>query len=530
MRLAPLLACVLLTGAVFAQPKPAEPKNVPRGPVADDAPANANSKYSLTIYSTDAGGDFDPSRPATDAEGNRRMLPGFAVVREVRRIELQAGQNVVKFTDVAADIDPTTVALKSLTAPGSTRVLEQNYEYDLVSPDKLLAKYVGRSIIINRKQTPLAADLTRIPDTIEGKLLAFTPDQFVLQTNNKQLPVQIIPRNADIQEVKFFELQTGLMTRPTLVWKVETDRAGAHDVLVTYQTAGITWRADYGLTLSKDEKTAELSAWVSAVNESGASFPEARVKLIAGDVQRLEQEQAGRGLFGGSDDDGGMRQRPFFEYHLYSLGRATTLPNNATKQIELFPNKANVPVTREYEFDGAGRIFNGYRSTPRTDDRAPAGNTKVDVYLKLANTEKAGLGLPLPAGRVRVYKLDDADPTDPAGSQEFVGEDATEHTPRDETVRVRVGSAFDLVGERKRTGFKYDENGKTIAETFEVVVRNHKKEAVRVAVRETLHRWHNWTIEAEDKYERKGASAVEFGVDVPAGGEKRVGYTVKYSW
>jgi len=533
------VATLLLTFPAFAQPRTPEARNVPRVEGKEDAPANADSKYSLTIYSAADNSAFDPSRMnggVAQLRSQREPLPGYAVVREIRRIELKAGENIIRFSDVAAGIDPTTVSFKSLTAPASTRVLEQNFEYDLVSPDKLLEKYLGRSIIINRKQTPLAAETTRIPDTIEGKLLSFTADQLVLQTNNKQLPVQVIPRNGDIQEMKLFELQTGLMTRPTLVWKLESTQAGPHDVLVSYQTSGVAWRADYGLTLSKDEKTAELSAWVSVLNESGASYKGARLKLVAGDVHRIDPPaRSSGGLFGGGGGRGGdtgFKERSFFDYHLYTLGRPTSLADNSAKQIELFPAKAGIPVEHQYIYDGAGIRFAGYRAQidHANNDDSDNSTTKVDVYLKFANSEKSGLGMPLPAGRMRVYKLDDADAEDPAGSQEFLGEDALDHTPKDEQVLARVGTAFDLVGEHKQTDYTEDRAARFITETYEITLKNHKKEAAHITVRETLSRWHNWSITSNDKFEKRNAHTIVFPADIPAGGEKKVTYTVKYTW
>jgi hypothetical protein len=506
--------------------------------MAQEARPENDSKFSLTIYSTADPATFDPQSLARERQIDPNYkIPGFGVVREVRRLPLEQGQNTVKFSDVAAGIDPTTVSFKSLTAPDTTSVLEQNFEYDVVSPDKLLEKYLGRNVIINRKQTPIAGDRTRMPETIEARLLAFTHDQLVLQTNNKQLPVQIIPRNEDLSEIKLFDLQTGLITRPTLVWKLSAQQAGDHDVLVSYQTDNVTWRADYGVVVNKDDTKADVSAWVTVVNESGASYPNARLKLVAGDVQRLRPEQRHlRGQFGGNFFDPAeqvFQEKAFFEYHLYTLGRATSIANNSTKQIELFPLRGGLAVGKSYVYYGMGQGFRGVLQTPLIDRelRAPM-NKKVDVYLRLANTEKNGLGIPLPAGRVRVYKRDEADATEgSAGSLEFVGEDKIDHTAKNEEVLVRLGNAFDVVGERQQTHFTVDEGQRVMTESFEVKLRNQKNQPVKVVVKETLFRWFNWEItKASDKHEKQDARTIHIPVEVPAGGEKIVTYTVRYTW
>ena len=528
----PLLLC-LLPSLALAQATPiATPREAP--------PANADSRFSLTVYSTADPATFDPQGFLQLRQQNPwQPIPGYGVVREIRKLPLAKGENQVKFTDVAAGIDPTTVAFKSLTAPDSTSVLEQNYEFDLVNPDKLLEKYLGTNVIINRKQEPLAGDRSRMPETIEAKLLAFTADQLVLETNNKQLPVQIIPRNADISEIKLFDLKTGLITKPTLLWRVGAERDGEHEVLVSYQTDNITWRADYGVVVNKEETAADLSAWVTVVNQSGAAYPNAKLKLVAGDVQRLkpDRERMQAGTFGGGGAaqarETGFQEKSFFEYHLYTLGRPTSIPNNSTKQIELFPAKSNLPVTKTYVYSGAATEAIPYAAEPLIDrDVRNAANKKVDVYLRLKNTEQNRLGIPLPAGRIRVYKRDTSDDADdPAGVVELIGEDKVDHTPKDENVMVRVGSAFDVVGEYRQTDFTVDGDKRTITESFEAKLRNHKPQPVTVIVKENLFRWATWEITvASDKFTKHDARTIHVPVEVPAGGEKTVTYTVKYTW
>jgi hypothetical protein len=515
-----------------AQPRVNTPKDDPA------AAADTTGRFSLTVYSTADPATFDPQEFLNNGRDNSgQPIPGFGVVREVRKLALVKGDNQVKFTDVASAIDPTTVAFKSLTAPDATAVLEQNYEFDLVSADKLLEKYLGKTVIINRKQEPLPNDRTRMPETIEAKLLAFTPDQLVLETNNRQLPVQVIPRNADIAEIKLFDLKTGLITKPTLVWRLNTDHAGDHDVLVSYQTDNITWRADYSVALNANETAADLSAWVTLVNQSGAAYPNAKLKLVAGDVQRLKPQRAvfrnraGGGFGGGGGADTGFQEKSFFEYHLYTLGRPTSIPNNSTKQIELFPAKANVPITKTFVYYGAQYPY-PYGQPILDRDFRTQSNKKVDVYLQLKNAERNGLGIPLPAGRVRVYKRDAADNADdPAGLLEFLGEDKIDHTPKDEDVLIRIGSAFDIVGEHKQTDFTADAAARVATESFEVKLRNHKTAPVSVIVKENLYRWNTWQITAaSDKYTKHDSRTIHIPVDLPAGGEKTITYTVKYTW
>jgi hypothetical protein len=526
------LALFLLPSLLLAQPRPA----TPRAAAADPADATPDSKFTLTVYSTADPATFDPQDIAQQRKDDPSYkIPGYGVVREIRRIPLVAGDNLLKFQNVAAGIDPTTVSFKSLTAPDSTAVLEQNFEYDVVSPDKLLEKYLGRPIIINRKQDSRAGERS-LPETIEARLLAFTADQLVLESNNKQLPVQVIPRNTDITEIKLFDLKTGLITKPTLVWRLNTDRAGEHDVLVSYQTDNITWRADYTVVLDKSDTHADLSSWVTLVNESGAAYPNAKLKLIAGDVRRLRPEEptrmfrGGRGGGGGAADTG-FAEKSFFEYHLYTLGRPTSVANNSSKQIELFPPKGNVAVNKTFVYHGHEPAMGYYEQVDTNRDFRGSANTKVDVYLQIPNTQKNGLGIPLPAGRVRVYKrdADDAQNDPAAASPEFIGEDKIDHTPKDETLMVRVGSAFDVTGEYKQTDFQ--EEHRTVTESFEIKLRNHKNQPVDVIVKETLYRWSQWQITAiSDKFEKRDSRTIHIPTHLDPDQEKTITYTVKYTW
>ena len=507
------LAVLIFAAPLLAQTKPAE---------------NSGGKFSLTIYSTADPATFNPQDLAQQRLANpynawQMKLPGYGVVRETRPIELKDGRNEVRFSDVASGIDPTTVAFADLTAPGGTSVLEQNYEYDVVSANKLLEKYLGKEVTITQKVGQGVANTT-------GTLLSSDPSNVVMQTKEGV----IVMSRSEVISARLAEAGS-LITKPTLVWKVAADKGGRHDAQVTYQTDGLTWRADYNIVVNKTDTAADIGAWVSILNESGASYPDSKLKLVAGDVQRIQPPQQ---VYAGAmlnraralkdESGGGFQEKAFFEYHLYTLGRSTSLANNSTKQIELFENKSNVPVTKTFVYYGLPEQMRYWISPEPNQDRnlGTQSNKKVDIYLQIKNSEANGLGIPLPAGRLRVYKKDEADNTN-----EFIGEDVIQHTPKDEEVLVKLGTAFDIVGERKQTDFAADYNAHWITESFEIKVRNHKTEAVKVLVRESLFRWVNWEItKSSDKWEKQDYRTIHFPIEVPAEGEKVVTYTVKYTW
>ncbi|MBN1239564.1 MAG: DUF4139 domain-containing protein [Gammaproteobacteria bacterium] len=502
--------CAALAAALLAAPAAAQV------PTADTA---------LTIYSTTRPGGVpaDQYRPAPGGYPSLagRDVPGYAVIRQQRRLELDSGLNRIDFRDVAAYIDPTTVTFESLTAPDTTRVIEQNFRFDLVSADKLLDRYIDQIVTVDQ----VAGDRVT---SITGRLLS-TAGALVLQSDDGRIHAV-----RSYQNVHFHDLPGGLITRPTLVWDVAAERAGTHDARIGYQTAGLTWWADYNLVFREgadaNSGAADVHAWVSVLNRSGASFDDARLKLIAGDVNRAEpaQPRVMRALEAASvaQDAAGFDERSFFEFHLYTLGRTTTLPGDSTKQIELFPKAADVPVRKKLVYYGLAPHY-GTFGGPATDrDYGLPMNTKVDVYLELDNRAEAGLGVPLPAGRLRVSQLDPADST-----LEFIGEDVIDHTPKDETVRIRLGSAFDVVGERRQTAFRLERDAERMEESIEIRVRNHKTAPVEVLVREVLFRWTTSEIlESSHDWERDDARTVHFPVTVPADGEVTVRYTVRYTW
>ena len=514
---------IWLLGLFFAAPTFAE----------DAKPAEAAPGFSLTVYSTADPATFDPQSLARRQQDDSRVRPpGYGVVREIRKIDLKAGENDIRFTDVASGIDPTTVSFLSLTDPAHTYVVEQNYEYDLVSGDKMLEKYIDQRVTVDRKG--FGADAGRL---YTGKLLSSDGRSLTILSDDGT--VYVIDRS-DASTIQLTKRDSSLITKPTLVWKLNAQQAGPHDAQVTYQTDGITWRADYNMVVNEKDTAAEVGAWVTLVNHSGATYSNAKLKLVAGDVHRLpraEDEYGGSGgLYAANlqrtyrKGEEGFKESSLLEYHLYTLGRATTLAQNSTKQIELFPTRSNVLVEKIFVYFGQPDEWRywSYSSPQEDNDLRLAMNNKVDVYVNMKNTEKNGMGIPLPAGRVRVFKRDPADQ-----SLEFVGEDVIQHTPKDEETLFRIGSAFDVVGERRQMEFSRDTAGQPnwIDEEFEIKLRNHKAQPVKVIVKEILYRWSNWEItQFSDKFEKKDYRTIHIPVEVPANGEKIVTYKVHYTW
>src|SRR5512135_697358 len=311
---------------------------------------------------------------------------------------------------------------------------------------------------------------------------------------------------------------------------------GKQATRVSYQAGGITWWADYNLAYADGANAnacrLDVGAWVSILNRSGAGYEDAKLKLVAGDVQRAAPPAYAAAALAAprmalEEKVAGFEQKAFFEYHLYTLGRPTTLPDRSTKQIELFPVARGVPCEKKLVYYGLAPGWRGVAPSPLTDrNYGVQTNKKVDVYLSFENSKQNNMGMPLPAGRVRVSKRDDAD-----GTLEFIGEDVIDHTPKDEPVLIKLGSAFDVVGERRQVAFSVDTSRRVMTEQIEVKLRNHKDQPVTVEVKETLYRWVNWEIvERSHPYRKEDARTVVFPLRVPANGEQVLDYTVRYSW
>ncbi len=491
------------------------------GPEPDEGTA-------VTVYSSADPAGFDPQRfIAQQRQGYNPQfawqVPGFGVVKVVRKVKLDAGLNMLRFTDVAQFIDPTTVSFTDLSDPEGTAVLEQNFEFDLVSPEKLMEKYIDRKISVV---------LTRgdVAETVSGKLLSAVQGRLVLKTMSG---LRVISGQG--QQIMLGALPGGLITRPTLVWKLQAAEGGERKIRTTYQTAGITWRSDYNLILNETDTKADLGAWVTLMNLSGAAYPDARLKLIAGDVQRIQPRgppladfRARGGKMMAMSESLGFEEKAFFEYHLYTLPRRTDILANTTQQITLFPTARDVAVEKVLVYYGLPQAASWRFVARPAQDRNLGGqsNPKVDVYIKFENKKKNNLGMPLPKGKVRTYKRDDAD-----GTLEFIGEDLIDHTAKDEKVLIRLGQAFDVVGERTQTDFRMEQGRKTMWDSYKIELRNHKPKPQKVIIKENLFRWTTWDItKKSDEYEKIDARTIHFTVMVPADGKKTVTYTVKYTW
>jgi hypothetical protein len=455
--------------------------------------------------------------PAALASGTGVELTVYnqnvALVKEHRPLSLDEGLNELHFSDVAAQIDPTSVHFRSVTDPEGTVVLEQNFEYDVVGSQRLLEKYVDQNIRL----------LTEDGTLYEGTLLSGTGDVILQREDGGVTVVQ----RARVQEFSFPELPEGLITKPTLVWLLESATAGEHETEVTYMTSGINWSANYVVLLSAGDDSLDLDGWVTLNNQSGAAYRDAKLKLIAGDIHRapvpgVADEMKVYAVMAEVAAEPQVQQREFFEYHLYEVQRPVTVRDKQTKQIE-FVSATGVPAEKFFVYDGAkGVTFWGWLNTDQSYG-AQAGNKKVSVMLEF-NTDEDGVDAELPRGTVRVYK-EDVD-----GAHLLVGEDTIDHTPKDEQVRLYVGDAFDIVGERTQMDFKKPA-ARVIEETYEITLRNHKDEDIEVRVVEHMFRWSEWEIIAESaEHAKLDAQTVEWRLAVPADEEVQMTYTVRYRW
>jgi hypothetical protein len=447
-----------------------------------NAAAAQEPGLSLTVYNNDLG-----------------------VVKDVRKLTIGQPVSELKFTDVAKRIDPTSVHFKSLTDPANTTVIEQNYEFDLVSADKLLDKYIDRKIGV----------VTEDGSRYAGVLLSYDGRQLVIQGNDQ---LYMIQRPDNVRNIEFGKLPEGLLTRPTLVWQIQTAAPGEHLAQVTYQTHGMGWRADYNAIINDDDTKLDLNGWVTLTNQSGAKYPDAEIKLIAGDVRTIQEvqpvlrERMYQVKSDAAKSAGGFEQKAFFEYHMYTLGRKTTVNENQIKQIELL-TAADVPVTKRYIFEPGGRYWHR-----RYGDK---NEYKVNVFVEFKNDKQSNLGMPLPKGKIRVYKRDGDD-------LEFIGEDQIDHTPKDEDLKVYVGDAFDIVGEKVVKDQKQAQRWRQ--QKIEIELRNHKDTPVTVRVREHLGHG-TWTIdENSHPFNKVEHNIVEFDVPVDANSETTLKYTVDYRW
>ncbi|MBP1751243.1 MAG: hypothetical protein H6Q57_79 [Geobacteraceae bacterium] len=459
------------------------------------------------IASAYAAGEKSSPRSTTRQDRKNVALTiynaNLGLVKDQREVRMERGTGELLFMDVASGIIATSVSIKSLIDPNSLSVLEQNYEYDLLNPQKLLDKYVGRNVKLYQKNP-----YTEREEVVTATLLSNNGGPIFKVGNEITFghPGRII----------FPGVPENLIAKPTLVWLLENSSAKPQRIEASYLTNGINWRCDYVVTLNDKDNRADLAGWVTIENKSGAVYENASLKLVAGDVNRVKEEPRYRDMMmkaalSEMAAAPQFKEEAFFEYHIYSLQRPATIKDNQTKQIRLV-QAADIPVSKELIFRGESfYYYNPYNET--------AAKQKVGVFVEIVNKKEHNLGIPLPKGTVRVYKHDSD------GSLQFVGEDAIDHTAKDEKIKIKLGEAFDVVGSRKQTEWKKIASD-TYEAAFEISLRNHKKEDVTVKVVEPVPG--DWKMLASSHEHRKtDAFNAEFSIPVPKDKEVKLTYRVR---
>jgi len=452
----------------------------------DTSTLDDQSELSLTVYNSD-----------------------LALVRDVRSLELPRGTFDLKFMDIAATVNPATVHFRSLTEPSRVNVLEQNYEYDLLEPEKLLRKYVGRDVTLVRNRVD--GGTTR-EEEVTARLLSYN-NAPVWQINGE------IVTGLQADHIRFPELPGNLFARPTLIWSLSNQGAARHRVEAAYLATRLSWNADYVLTVARNDAAADLDGWVTVTNASGTQFRNASLQLVAGNVNRVKREldKLADVAFERREVAAAapMAQESFSDYHLYTLGRKTSINNNQTKQVSML-GATGFPIRKRYVVDGQAFYYRNaqHPGAPLKDD--------VQVFYQFKNEAPAGLGMPMPAGVVRVYQADSR------GGTQFVGEDRIDHTPKDETLNLKIGTAFDVVAERKQTDFQRIASNVYEME-FEVTLRNHKTAPVTVEVNEPIGG--TWRmISSTLPYTKTDAWAAQFNATIPPDGSVTLRYRVRVTY
>jgi hypothetical protein len=494
-----IVILVLMCGAAMGQDKPADTSNQP----------------ALTIYNQN-----------------------FFVAREYVPLDLKPGVNRAQYAGIASHLEPDSVILRD-PAGRALQVLEQNYRNDPISQELLLSFYEGKTI-------DFLVQRTDRQEIVKGKVVrsGYIPSTYYAQ--NYQQPsftqpiieVDGVLRFGLPGQPLFPVLSGDSILKPTLSWLLQTNDPGKVDAEISYVAGGMSWQADYNLVVSDNPKSKtdllDMVGWITMRNQSGKTFENASIKLMAGDVNKIQQGTLANRAYAAAKmavADEAMaptvREKSFDEFHLYTLARATTLRDQETKQVE-FVRSTGIRALRLFIYDGAQVAQYGYYNLDQIRQDQSYGtqsNPKVWVMEEFKNAEVNHLGIALPKGRLRFYRRD----TD--GHLEFVGENVIDHTPKDETLRIFTGNSFDVVGERKRTNIRVDSAHNWMDESFEIRVRNHKKEAVSVRVVEHLYRWTNWKLIEQSHDSRKtDAQTVEFPIAIAPDGEQVVAYTVHYSW
>ena len=478
----------------------------------------------------------------------------FAVVRQTLPLQTKPGVNEISFDDATEQVESDSVILRDPTGKHTVQILEQNYRAETASQQLLLSLFEGQTIDFEVRQQ----DRTEI---VKGKIIRsgyvdraglvrrYGPsyNQYLLNTslNSAQVPPGMEQLLIEVNGALRFSLPgiplfpslpDSTILKPMMNWKLQSS-GGNFNAELGYITGGMNWEADYNITAPPNGDTLELIGWVTIDNHSGKAFRDANVELMAGDVNKVQPNQSydrlsmmgSAGVGGGILGQPPATQKTFDEYHLYTLHRPVSVANRETKQVE-FLRAGGIQAKRIYVYDGFRldpqyQYQNWQYLRQSREFGATSDNKSVWVMQEFKNSEANHLGMPLPKGRMRFYRRGDAE------QLEFIGENMIQHTPKDETVRVYTGNAFDLVGERRRTNFKIDTNSNYAEESFEIRVRNHKKEATRIVVVEHLYRGATWDItQNSGDFNKKDSQTIEFPVDVPPDGEQKVIYTVKYNW
>jgi hypothetical protein len=472
----------------------------------------------------------------------------FAVVRDTIPLELKSGENEIHYAEATAHVEPDSVILRDPSGKHPLQILEQNYRNDPLSQDLLLSLFEGKTIdfeinnqlngqpqekivsgkIIRSGYVPHTSAMNRYGYEYQQAQMAMVSEagQPIIEVDGKLrfgLPGQPL----------FPDLGNDTILKPTLNWLIASKKSGEFNAELSYVTGGFTWEADYNLVSPENSDTVDLVGWVTMDNQSGKTFENAKIKLMAGDVNKIQPQNQfyARGAMAGAAFDSAMSppvsEKAFDEFHLYTLERPTTLRDRETKQVE-FVHAEGIQSKTIYVYDGADYSrYQGwdYNSVRENREYGTQSNKKVFVMREFVNSETNHLGIALPKGKLRFYRRD-AD-----GQMEFIGENEIDHTPRDETIRVTTGNAFDLVGERRQTDFKVNSNEHWADESIEIKLRNHKKVPVEIRVVEHLSRWNNWKITANsDDFVKKDSQTIEFQIPVKTDEEKTVTYTVHYSW
>jgi hypothetical protein len=470
----------------------------------------------------------------------------FAVVRQELPLDLKSGENSVNVNEITMHLEPDSVILRDPTGKHAVQVLEQNYRADPVSESLLLSLYEGKTLDFE-VGTPQGEKI------VKGKVIrsGYTPHNYFAMNRYGQEYYQgqmAVAAEQPIIEVNgqlrfsvpgtpiFPSLTDDTILKPRLEWSLATDKAGKFPAEFSYVTSGMSWQADYNIVAPEKGDLVDIVGWVTMDNQTGKTFENARIKLMAGDVNKIQPGQQfdrlqvyGRAMAGAMTISPPVTEKTFDEYHLYTLERTTTLRDRETKQVE-FIRAAGVGTKQIYIYDGVkidANRYNGWNWDNFRNDQSygTESNPKVWIMREFRNSPANHLGIPLPKGRVRFYRRNDD------GQIEFTGENVIDHTPRDETVRVYTGNAFDLTGERRRTNYLMDSGKSTATESFEIKVRNHKKEPVDVRVVEHLYRALTWDIASSSAdYKKTDAHTIEFPVTIAPDGEKSVTYTAHYTW